>query len=53
MESNIEYAVEEDMSVDDFIEEYKAYASEKDIQDIITMFNEQKKEYDEQEFEVE
>ena len=53
MESNIEYAVEEDMSVDDFIEEYKAYASEKDIQDIITMFNEQKKAYDEQESEVE
>lgn len=53
MESNIEYAVEEDMGVDEFIEEYKAYASEKDIQDIITMFNEQKKEYDEQQFEVE
>ena len=53
MESNIEYAVEEDMDVDEFIEEYKAYASEKDIQDIITMFNEQKKAYDEQQSEVE
>lgn len=53
MDSNIEYAVEEDMDVDEFIEEYKAYASEKDIQDIITMFNEQKKEYDEQQSEVE
>jgi hypothetical protein len=53
MESNIEYAVEEDMSVDDFIGEYKAYVLEKDIQDIITMFNEQKKAYDEQESEVE
>lgn len=53
MDSNIEYAVEEDMDVDEFIEEYKAYASEKDIQDIITMFNEQKKAYDEQQSEVE
>jgi hypothetical protein len=53
MDSNIEYAVEEDIEVDEFIEEYKAYVSEKDIQDIITMFNQQKKEYDEQQSEVE
>lgn len=53
MESNIEYAIEEDIDVDEFIEEYKAYVLEKDIQDIITMFNEQKKAYDEQESEVE
>ena len=53
MESNIEYAVEEEMEVDEFLEEYRAYVSEKDIQDLITMFNEQKKAYDEQQFEVE
>lgn len=53
MESNIEYAVEEDIDVDEFIEEYKAYVSEKDIKDIITMFNETKKEYEERNTEVE
>lgn len=53
MESNIEYAIEEDIDVDEFIEEYKLYVLEKDIQDIITMFNEQKKAYDEQQSEVE
>jgi hypothetical protein len=53
MESNIEYAVEEDIDVDEFIEEYKAYVSEKDVKDIITMFNETKKEYEERNTEVE
>jgi hypothetical protein len=53
MESNIEYAIEEDIDVNEFIEEYKLYVLEKDIQDIITMFNEQKKAYDEQQSEVE
>ena len=53
MDSNIEYAIEEDIDVDEFIEEYKAYVLEKDIQDIITMFNEQKKAYEEQQSEVE
>jgi hypothetical protein len=53
MESNIEYAVEEEMEVDEFLEEYRAYVSEKDIQDLITMFNETKKEYEERNTEVE
>lgn len=53
MESNIEYAVEEDMDVDDFIAEYEAYVSDSDIKEIKTMFNEQKKEYEQQQSEVE
>jgi hypothetical protein len=53
MESNIEYAVEEEMEIDEFLEEYRAYVSEKDIQDLITMFNETKKEYEERNTEVE
>jgi acyl-CoA reductase-like NAD-dependent aldehyde dehydrogenase len=53
MESNIEYAVEEEMEVDDFLEEYRAYVSEKDIQDLTIMFNETKKEYEERNTEVE
>jgi hypothetical protein len=53
MESNIEYAVEEEMEVDDFLEEYRAYVSEKDIQDLITMFNQTKKDYEERNTEVE
>ena len=53
MESNIEYAVEEEMGVDDFLEEYRAYVSEKDIQDLITMFNQTKKDYEERNTEVE
>jgi hypothetical protein len=53
MESNIEYAVEEEMEIDEFLTEYRAYVSEKDIQDLITMFNETKKEYEERNTEVE
>ena len=53
MESNIEYAVEEEMGVDDFLEEYRAYVSEKDIQDLITMFNQTKKDYEERNTKVE
>jgi len=53
MESNIEYAVEQEMEVDEFLTEYRAYVSEKDILDLITMFNETKKEYEERNTEVE
>jgi hypothetical protein len=53
MESNIEYAVEEEMEIDEFLEEYRAYVSEKDIRDLITMFNETKKDYEERNTEVE
>ncbi len=52
MESNIEYAVEE-MEVDEFLEEYRAYVSEKDIQELTTMFNQAKKDYEERNTEVE
>lgn len=53
MDSDIEYAVEEDMTAQEFVEEFRAYASKADIQEIITMFNEQKKEYEERSAEVE
>lgn len=53
MESNIEYAVEEETELKDFLTEYEAYVSEKDIQDLTIMFNETKKEYEERNTEVE
>jgi hypothetical protein len=53
MDSNIEYAVEEEMEIDEFLTEYREYVSEKDIRDLITMFNETKKEYEERNTEVE
>jgi hypothetical protein len=53
VESNIEYAIEEEIEIDEFLQEYRTYASEKDIQDLITMFNQTKKEYEERNTEVE
>jgi hypothetical protein len=53
MESNIEYAVEEEMEIDEFLTEYREYVAEKDIQDLITMFNQTKKDYEERNTEVE
>jgi hypothetical protein len=53
MESNIEYAVEEEMEIDEFLEEYRAYVSEKDIEDLTIMFNQTKKDYEERNTEVE
>jgi hypothetical protein len=53
MESNIEYAVEEEMEIDEFLTEYREYVAEKDIQDLITMFNQTKKDYEERNTKVE
>lgn len=53
MESNIEYVVEEEMELEDFLLEYRRYVTEKDLEELTTMFNEIKKEYEERNTEVE
>ena len=41
------------MEIDEFLTEYREYVAEKDIQDLITMFNQTKKDYEERNTEVE
>lgn len=53
VQNDIEYAIEEDIDVEEFVKDFKSYATEKDIEEIKTMFNTQKKEYEEQQSEVE
>ena len=55
IESDIEYALDEETDMDEFLENYKSYVSEEDLEKIKTLYNEQKEDYygNEQESEVE
>lgn len=53
VQNDIEYAIEEDIDAEEFVKDFKSYASEKDIEEIKTMFNQEKKEYEERQAEVE
>lgn len=46
MDSNLEYAVEEDIDLEDFIKDYKSYVSEEDLIEITNLYNEKKEEYE-------